>query len=116
MLRLLTDEHIDGRLIRGLRARLPDLDLVTAQEAGLTGAADPDLLAWAAQEDRILLTHDRNPMPGFAYDRVRAALPMPGVFVLDDRLAIGRALTELEIVIQCSEGPDWQDQVIFIPM
>ena len=48
-----------------------DLDVVRVQDIGLSAASDPDVLAWAAIEDRILLTHDRDTLPlQHAYERV----------------------------------------------
>jgi predicted nuclease of predicted toxin-antitoxin system len=65
MLRFLTDEDFDGRLTSALLARVPGLDLVRTQDTGLMHTPDPDILAWAAAEGRIELTHDRNTMTGF---------------------------------------------------
>ncbi len=56
MLRLLADENFNGDIVRGLLLRQADLDLVRVQDVGLAGAEDPQLLAWAAENDRILLT------------------------------------------------------------
>lgn len=53
-------------------ARLPGLDLVRVQDAGLSGALDPDVLEWAAREKRVLLTHDFDTLIGRAWARVRA--------------------------------------------
>ena len=116
MLRLATDEHIDRALIRGLLARQPSLDILRVQEVGLLGADDRDILAWAAAEGRILITHDRNTIPGFAYERVRARETMPGVFIVDDQLSLGRAIDELLILAECSKDEEWRDQVIYVPM
>ena len=58
MLRLLFDENINRRVLRGLKLRLPGLDYKTAQEVGLKGTPDPDVLASAAEQNRILVTHD----------------------------------------------------------
>ena len=69
-MKLLADENFDGDIVRGLLRRTPDLDLVRVQDAGMSETPDPAILARAADEDRILLTHDRNTIPGFAYDRV----------------------------------------------
>ena len=63
MLRLLTDENFNGDIIRGLLLREPDLDLVRVQDVGLAGNDDQEILAWAAENDRIVLTHDRATMP-----------------------------------------------------
>jgi predicted nuclease of predicted toxin-antitoxin system len=56
--RLLTDENFNGSILRGLIKRLPKLDVVRIQDVGLIHADDPTILEWAANEQRILLTHD----------------------------------------------------------
>jgi predicted nuclease of predicted toxin-antitoxin system len=58
MLRRLADESFNGDIVRGLLLRQPDLDLVRVQDVGLAGADDRDVLAWAAKNNRIVLTHD----------------------------------------------------------
>src|SRR3954447_18791610 len=95
MLRLLTDENFRGDIIRGVLRRQPDLDLLRVLDVGLAGAADPDILEWAAKDGRILLTHDIKTVPGFAYDRVRAGQPMTGVFAVDDYMPTGLAIDEI---------------------
>jgi predicted nuclease of predicted toxin-antitoxin system len=77
MVRLLSDENFNGDIVRGLLLRRPALDLVRVFDVGLAGAEDPEVLAWAAENDRILLTHDRATMPDFAYYRIAAGLPLP---------------------------------------
>jgi hypothetical protein len=52
MLRLLFDQDFNHDILRGLLLRLPDVDGVTALQAGLEEAADPELLDWAAQQRR----------------------------------------------------------------
>jgi hypothetical protein len=49
MLRFLTDEDFDGRLTSALLTRIPDLNLVRVQDAGLMNVPDPDILAWGPQ-------------------------------------------------------------------
>ena len=79
MLRFLTDEDFDGRLTTALLARVSGLDLVRVQDFGFRYTPDPDILAWAAAERRIVLTHDRRTMTGFATARVNTGEPMPGL-------------------------------------
>ncbi len=78
MIALLADEDFNGRIIRGLRRRVHDANLVTVNEAGLAGQVDPMVISWAAVNNRVLLTHDVNTMIDAALDRVRKAQPMPG--------------------------------------
>ncbi|GEM_PF-1452527 len=79
MLPMLADENFNNDIIRGVRRRLAAVDIVRVQDVGLAGADDPTVLKWAAENDRIVLTHDVSTMTRFAYDRVREGKPMPGV-------------------------------------
>lgn len=116
MLHLLTDEDFDGRLTSALRAHLPGLDLVRAQDVGLMHTPDPDILRWAAAEGRIVLTHDRNTMTGYASTRVHAGEPMPGLFVVDRLASFGQVFSDLEALAGASEMDEWRDQIIFVPL
>ena len=58
MLRLLIDENFDRRILRGVKLRLPQLDYLAVQDTELKGIKDPPLLAWAAENNRVLVTHD----------------------------------------------------------
>ena len=69
-MRWLADENLNNDIVRGLRRRKPDLDIVRVQDAGLSGMDDPSLLAWAAAQDRVLITHDVSTMTAYAYRRV----------------------------------------------
>jgi predicted nuclease of predicted toxin-antitoxin system len=114
VLPLLTDENFNGEIVRGLLRREPSLDLVRVQDVGLFGADDPSILEWAAENHRVLLTHDRATVPAFAYQRVQAGEPMPGVMVVDDRGAIGSAVEDLLLFALCSEEGEWEGQVLFL--
>ena len=78
-MKLLADENFRGAIVRGLLRRRPDLDLVRVPDVGLTEADDPAVLAWAANEGRIVLTHDAATLIGFAYERLAAGLAMPRI-------------------------------------
>ena len=67
MLLLAADENFNNDIVRGLLRRKPDLDIVRVQDAGLSGADDPTVLEWAAQERRVLLTHDVSTITHHAY-------------------------------------------------
>lgn len=116
MLKLVSDENFDGDILRGLYRRRPDLDVVRVQDVGLNATSDPDILEWAAIEGRILLTHDRDTMPNFAYDRVRAGQPMPGVFLVSDLMPLGQAIDELLLAVECLSPEECKNIVRFFPL
>lgn len=99
---------------RGLLLHLPNLDGVTAQQAGLDEAPDPELLDWAARQHRIVVTHDVNTMPDHAYQRIQQGEPVAGVFVVPQEFPIGQAIAELEALTSCSFEGEWD--IVFIPL
>ena len=116
MLRLLADENFNGHIVRGLLRRRSELTLLRVQDVGLRGAKDPEILEWAAEQNLILLTHDRATVPDFAFQRVAAGQPMPGVFVVNDRLSLGQAIEELLIPDEYSEQDEWKSIVLYLPL
>jgi predicted nuclease of predicted toxin-antitoxin system len=102
--------------VRGLLLQCPDLDLIRVQDVGLEGADDPAILAWAAENNRILLTHDRATMPKFAYDRVVASEAMPGIFVFNDRIVVKQAIDEILLANVCSKQEEWNKFVAYLPL
>lgn len=116
MLRILIDENLDQRILRGLRRQFPPLDYVTVQELELAGASDESLLAWAAENQRVILTHDVNTVTKHAYERVGAGELMAGVIVVPEDLAIGTAIEELLLLLECCEAEELENQVKYVPI
>ncbi|MEW5717148.1 MAG: DUF5615 family PIN-like protein [Chloroflexota bacterium] len=116
MLRLVADENFNGDIVRGLLRREPTLDLVRVQDVGLSGAADPTILEWAAQAGRVILTHDVTTVTRYAYERVRAGKPMPGVFEASRSISIGHAIEDILLLAECSSEDEWEGQVRYLPL
>ncbi len=66
MLKLLADENFDNTVVRRLFRRSPKIDIVRVQDVGLSGKNDPTILDWAAQERRILPTHEVSTITRYA--------------------------------------------------
>ena len=49
MIRFLLDENFNGKIVRGLRARKPDVDMIRVQDTELSGADDRSVLDLAAR-------------------------------------------------------------------
>ena len=94
----------------------PNLDIVRIQDSEVSEQDDTAILAWTARENRILLTHDIQTITGYAYERVEAGLPMPGVFEVEATMPIGQAIEDLLLLVECSEEDEWEGQVCFIPL
>ncbi|HEY7389506.1 MAG TPA: DUF5615 family PIN-like protein [Bryobacteraceae bacterium] len=116
MLRWLADENFNNDILRALFRARPDLDIVRAQDVGLTGSADETLLAWAAEQHRVLLTHDVSTVTAHAYRRVMKGEPMPGVFEASRRLMVRAAVEDILLLSECSYPGEWEGQVRYLPL
>jgi len=109
MLRLASDADVHGGIIRGLLRRRPEIDLVRVQDALPEGTADLDVLAWAAAENRVLITNDRNTMVGVAY-RLRPT--GPGLIVTTNEQSIGSAIKDILLIAEYMPAEEIRDQVV----
>jgi len=116
MLRLLADENLNNNIVRALRMREPALDIVRVQDVGLIGQDDPTILAWAARDGRIVVTHDAATMTRYAHDRARTGESMPGVVEVAVAAQLGVVIVDLLLVATASEEGEWEGQVLYVPL
>lgn len=115
MIRFLTDEDFDGRIVRGLRRHFPEIDLRRIQDAGLRTYHDVFVLEYAADMNRVLLSHDVRTMYKYAYDRLSRSLSMPGVILVDQSYPIRTAIQEIALIAHCVESEELIDKVKRLP-
>jgi predicted nuclease of predicted toxin-antitoxin system len=116
MIRLLADENFSNYVLEALQARRSDLDVVRVQEVNLVHTPDPEILEWAAKQNRIVLTHDKKTMRDFAYDRVVAGRPMPDVCIVRRSAPRGLVIEDLLILLESLLPEEWPDQVYYVPL
>jgi Domain of unknown function (DUF5615) len=61
--RFQADADLNQHIVTGILRREPRVDFQTATMAGLRGLSDLDVLALAAREGRVLVSHDWRTMP-----------------------------------------------------
>jgi hypothetical protein len=115
-MRLLADENFNNDILRGVRRRIPDTDITRVQDTEMAGKPDPLILQWAVTHGYILLSHDVNTMRGYFYDRVKAGLPVPGMFLVQNDQPIGGVIASLELILLASEESEWQGQIRYLPL
>ncbi len=116
MLALGTDENFNNDIVRGVLRRETDANRVRIQDAGLSGADDAVVLEWAAQQRRVLFTHDASTMIHHAYERVRTGKSMPGVFEANREVLIAQAIEDILVLAECSREAEWEGQVRYLPL
>jgi hypothetical protein len=116
MPRLLADENLDANLVRGLRRRIGGVDLLSVQALCLTGSDDPTVLAVAAEQGRVLVTQDVQTVTRFAFERVDAGLPMPGVIEVVAGASLGAVIDDLALVVESHDHGELEGQIIYLPL
>lgn len=86
------------------------------QDSNVYQANDPTVLAWAAQENRVMLTHDIRTMADFAFQRIEQGLPMSGLFQVVQSASINQVIEDVLLVATCSIDGEWEGQIRFIPL
>ena len=113
--RFLADEDVRADIIQGCvlrtRGRHPG-----REERRLERKQDPVLLELAAEQDRILITHDRNTMTGHFYERVAAGKSGPGLFIVPKwPSTVGQVIESLLLVWAASQAQEWRNQIVYLP-
>jgi hypothetical protein len=114
--RYLADHDFNERILHGVWQRDAAIEIVRARERGLEEKADPDILAFAAAEGLIVLSHDVNTMPAAAYARLAAGQTMTGLFMVPQRYPLGPMIDDLVLICATSEAEEWGGQVVFLPL
>ena len=116
MLLILAHHDFKVDILLGLMRRISDLDTATPREVGMEEASDPELLAWAAEAEHIILTHDRKTLPMHAADRMAAGERVAGVIVVPRPWSSEHAIDQLELILLCTDTSDWRNVVCTLPL
>ena len=111
----LADVNLDERIVSGVLRAEPSVDFRTAAEAELHGLPDPEVLEIAADEGRVLVTHDRKTMPGH-FARFRETRSCPGIVIVSQALDIGVAIEDLLLIWAATDAEEWVDHLGFVPL
>jgi predicted nuclease of predicted toxin-antitoxin system len=113
--RFQADSDLNAEIVAGVRRREPSIDFQMADEANLRQLRDPEVLALAAQENRILVTHDRWTMPRHFADFILHH-SSPGVFIIAQTVRVQVAIEELLLVWAASESEEWRNLIVELPL
>ena len=113
--RFQADADLNEEIVAGVMRREPAIDFQTAEEANLRGLPDPEVLALAAQENRILVTQDRRTMPRHFAEFILGNTS-PGVILIGQNVSVRVAIEELLLVWAASESDEWVNLIIELPL
>lgn len=113
--RFQADANFSRWIIKGLLRSHPTMDILTAEAAGLRGVPDPEVLARAADDERVLLSHDYHTMPRHFGDFLASGRHCAGVLLLHQTLPLGQAIELVELVWEASSPEEWIDALRYLP-
>jgi hypothetical protein len=77
---------------------------------------DADVLALAAAQERVLISHDVHTMPAHFRRFRNAGNHSRGIFLIAQTLEIGTAIEELLLIWLPSEASDWENRLVWLPL
>jgi hypothetical protein len=111
----LADNDLNDSIIAGVLRREPDVTFVRVRDAGLGGAADDDVLAYACRMSLCVVSHDVNTMPTAATRLLASGRSFPGMFMIRQSTPLRTAIDSLVLVWSASEQKEWHNLVVFLP-
>jgi predicted nuclease of predicted toxin-antitoxin system len=114
-IRFQADADFHGQVVTALKRQYPEIDIQSAQTANLEGLPDEEVLALAAREGRILLTHDRRTMPEH-FALFISHTESPGVFIVPQHLGIGATISEIVLLWEASTPDEWKNFLGAFPL
>ena len=114
-LRFLADANLDQRIVRGVKRLASGIDFVDANRAGLRGISDPEVVKLAADQNRVLVSHDCKTLPRY-FGEFTLERTSPGVILLRQDLPLKVAIEDLHLIWEASQQVDYENMLIWLPL
>ena len=114
-LRFQADADLNQIIVSVVVRRVPEIDFKTAAAAGLAGRKDPAVIALAADDGRLLVTHDQTTMPRHFGEFIRTR-PSPGLIVVPQHLAIRGVADALILIWTATQPEEWTNRIAYLPI
>ena len=114
--RFLADADLNKAIVLGVLRKEPTLDFLTAQAADLRGMSDPEVLMLAAEQQRILVSHDVGTIPAHFRALSMEGKRSSGVFLIPQSLDLGVAIDQLLMIWRGSNASEWENRLTWLPL
>jgi hypothetical protein len=114
-IRFQADADLNRLIVLAVIRREPNLEFRTAEVAGLAGLKDPEVLALAAGEGRVLVSHDQKTMPKHFAEFI-VHTPSPGLLLIPQHLPIAAAVEDILLIWFASEVEEWVNRIRYLPL
>ena len=113
--RFQADADLNQIIVSADVRRVPTIDFRTAAATGLAHLKDPEVLALAARDGRILVTHDQTTMPRHFKEFVRSS-QSSGLIVVPQHVAIQLAADDLILIWTATQPVEWTNRIVYLPI
>ena len=114
-IRFLADEDLRYAIVSGVLRKEPAISFPTIPQAGLAGAQDPQVLEFAAHENRIVVSHDKRTMPQHFFAFLEEGRDHPGLLLAPKNKAIGEVIETLVVIWADSDPSHWRNRIHYLP-
>ena len=109
------DADLNFLIVRKLLRREPGVDFQSAAQSGLAGLSDLEVLAGAAQEGRLLVSHDETTMPRHFAEFINSR-ESTGLLIVSQALSHSVVVEELHLIWAASEAEEWINRISYLPL
>ena len=109
------DADLREQIIWAVKRVAPEVDFQTANEAKLYGLNDQTVLAIAASQNRILISHDRRTMP-YHFGEFIQNQKSPGVFIISQKFDMEKVVDDIVLIWSASKAEEWENIISELPI
>jgi len=113
--RFQADADLNQVILLAVIRRESAIDFRTAADAGLCGVGDREVLARAAGEGRVLVSHDRKTMPRH-FSEFTARHTSPGLILVPQSLSVSAVVNDLILIWSATEAAEWVNRLAVLPL
>jgi hypothetical protein len=115
IVRFQADADLKHAIVRAILRRESTVDFQSASVGGLGGLNDLEVLAVAARDGRVLVSHDKQTMPDYFSEFVEKSTSS-GVVIASQSLPIGLVVEELLLIWSASDSEEWINRIVHLPL
>ena len=113
--RFQADADLNVDILTGVIRRQPQVDFQSAEAANVRRLSDPDVLGSAAEEQRMLVTHDLRTMPHHFANFIQHQ-ESPGVLIIPQHVPVREAIEALLLIWEASGPEEWTNRIAVLPL
>lgn len=113
--RFQADADLNEAIVKATLRRESSIDFQLAGAANLVRLNDAEVLALAAAQGRIIVTHDRRTMPRHFGEFIHKQASR-GVIVVPQSMPVSAVADDLVLIWAASDAEEWNNRILSLPL